>query len=320
VKIIFVLIFLSLYIETPQSAERSLEEETTPSVAPRNKEQAEEESKEDEDYEWQKALVNFEADVSLDPVLAEEIKEISKMAVSPFTVDDMPIDIFLRKQTLYQSLRANGGFMLKSLPKIIAEKACNYFPLLRGIPALHLYASQMMRGDIDNFPPISVRYIFQLLDGIEDRQSFARLSLSKRSFPFETDGFNGFGKGYKGYAIVKDFAWGQCLVAPGEELIEIAKNPGKSPLDNLVTLKEHITPHAWLKRHFVETSLMKLDKIGAPYKDSFGNTCALYKLGAVPEYMVLEVMRESEEKFLWTVALWKVAWNRAHTVVAMPSH
>ncbi|MCE3230161.1 MAG: hypothetical protein K0R52_89 [Alphaproteobacteria bacterium] len=88
----------------------------------------------------------------------------------------------------------------------------------------------------------------------------------------------------------------------------------------MVTLKEHITPNAWLKRHFVETSLMTLDKIGAPYKDGFGNTCALYKLGAVPEYMVLEVMRESEEKFLWTVALWRVAWNRAHTVVAMPSH
>jgi hypothetical protein len=318
VKIIFALIFLSLYTQTPQAAETAPEEEINPPVTSSNKEQAEEESK--EDYEWEETLINLETYLPLDPNLAEELSQIARIAASSPTVDEIPIDLFLREQTLRQSLRANGGFMLKSLPKIIAEKACSYFPLLRGIPALHLYASQMMRGDIDNFPPISVRYIFQLLDGIEDRQSFARLSLSKRSFPFETDGFNGFGKGYKGYAIVKDFAWGQCLVAPGEELAEIAKNPGKSPIDNLVTLKEHLTPNAWLKRHFVETSLMTLDKIGAPYKDGFGNTCALYKLGAVPEYMVLEVMRESEEKFLWTVALWRVAWNRAHTVVAMPSH
>lgn len=257
--------------------------------------------------------------LKIPPELVENFRSIIRNMAGATSIDDAPIEILLQEPALLRGLLVSTGFYLKSTAITVANLYAWICPqslssILRTVstPAVYNYAHKVTEGDVTNFPEISLNYVYELLDGVPDRKTFEKFPLRKRAFPFETKGFNGFGKGYVGQAIVQDFAYGQRLVSPGEEYTEVSKNIEKNPLDCLVSLKEHILLSEWLRLRFVRPNPMNLRKVGSTFKDMFGNSCILYELAAPPDSLFLLVMRKPEQEYLELIEIWKEVWRRNH--------
>ncbi|MBM3468701.1 MAG: hypothetical protein FJX71_04645 [Alphaproteobacteria bacterium] len=249
-----------------------------------------------------------------------EIEEFLKLVEATPTINDVPVEIFFKDLKFMTYIGIITKYKLTSFAGGLANLFNTINPLrlynplaMITAPAISGFANNVAQGDMDNFPPIPLQYLADLLKDISDRKAFAKLPLTKRSFLFRTEGKTLTGKGYDGYAVIVDFAFGRRLVDPNDEPKAIAANADGIPLNSLVALEELIRPYDWLGRHFVLPGTMNLRKIRGTFdKDEFGNTWGIYECFADPESFMVQVMREPKEKYERRVKLWQNAWKLKH--------
>ncbi|MBM3632272.1 MAG: hypothetical protein FJX03_01000 [Alphaproteobacteria bacterium] len=239
------------------------------------------------------------------------------------TLADAPIDIFYQERGLVRMAFLNSGYYMKKASGAVAScitfvRACVPLSFMQAasVTAASSYAEMIVRGDSENFPDISLADLLAVFQSDPDRTTFKQYSLNQRTFSFTSQGFNGINTGYQGRAIIKDFAFGQRLVRAGDEskvLDSYTEEKGRTRLNALITLEEHITLLEWLGKRFVFNDLIYLRKLGKPYKDVFGNTCILYELAADPQGLIIEVMRKQDKEYDQLVALWQERWSYQHS-------
>lgn len=254
------------------------------------------------------------------PVALEQLTRMLNRMVDISSIEDVPIEIFSLEPDLMKSLAVTGGYYLKS--SALAAVKCyecisqyTFGLVFRTLASpVVSYTQQFSTGDLENFPPISFNYVADLLVDNPDRLTFAKFPLRKRAFKFQTEGFNGFTKGYDGYAIVQDFAYGFRRPTLGQGYEVVPVNGQKDPLDSLITVKEPISINDWIDRYFKRPNQMYLRKVGSVFKDVTGiNTCLIYELVAHPDSLFLLVMRKPEKEYKEMTEIWKEAWRRSHS-------
>lgn len=254
------------------------------------------------------------------PYLKEKLLKILR-AMKDASVDKdsaelyMPVEVFEIEPTFMKNLKVTGGFWLKSagvtlanlFSYVIVPFSPSYVFRTVSSPALYSYASMVTQGDRDNFPALPLNELVTRLQthNIQDRDSFSKLFVHQRSLAFETEGFNGFGTGYKGYLIIRDFIYGTRLVDRGEEYRVISQYSDMNPLDFLVTLKVLKSPLDWIKDRFVIGSPQQFEKIGQVFKNQGGHTCQIYEVTSNPDSLMVLAMRIREDEYKSMFQTWK---------------
>jgi len=245
------------------------------------------------------------------------------------TREDVPFSILETDRTLVKRALITSGYYLKQASgmaavcwKIVYNYTSLSFIYTAPITAASSYAEMIIEGDKTNFPDITLHNIFDLFAANPDRVKFASYYLRERAFSFVGQGFNGVSMGYLGYAVIKDFAYGNWMGNPlnaQQTLSQYKEEKGKTRLDILISLREHITLTEWLNQRFVRKNPMILRKLADPYKDIYGHTCQLYELAADPQGFILEVMRVPQKEYEQLVALWQERWSLNHKRLAPES-
>lgn len=262
-----------------------------------------------------------EQQTDTEQVQAELIRSLDLTTNTP-TIADVPIDIFFQDRGMVSMMFLNTGYYLKKTSGAAAScitfvRACVPLSLMQSasVTAAGSYAEMIVNGDLENFPQISLADLLAVFQSDPDRKTFRKFTLNQRTFSYVSQGFNGINTGYQGRAIIKDFAYGQRLLRSGDEykvFDNYTEEKGKTRLNSLIALEEHITLLDWIRKRFVFSDLIYLRKLGQPYKDVFGNTCLLYELVADPQGFIIEVMRKPDKEYDQLVDLWQERWRYKH--------
>lgn len=309
-KILFLLCLIAMSINAAEQESRQTSE---PPAAAAAISDATPTSEDDDD--WQ---VVSEPRPDIPPATFEKLSKLLQ-AVNEASIDSVPMEVFEIEPEFWKGIKVSGGFWLKStaislanLYSYIAPFSLSY--ILRSVssPALYSYASLVTKGDSENFPPLPLNYVAHLFkqESIVDRKSFAKVVVPKRSYSFETEGFNGLGKGYKGRLILVDFAYGTRIVEGGGEYRVISQYADRNPLDCLVALKEFKSPIDWINARFVIPGPLEFAKIGQTFKNKGGHTCILYEAAAPPDCLMILAVRIPEQEYLDMEKLCKEVWRR----------
>jgi hypothetical protein len=162
--------------------------------------------------------------------------------------------------------------------------------------------------------------MYELFDAknIRDRQSFSKLPVPKRSFPFQTYVprlLQTENTGYNGQFIMVDFAFGNPLTNYGYESEALSQESLLKPLDRLVRLEELITPTDWLNDKHKIPSKLQLSKIGLTIMNAGGHTCRIYGACVGTDAFMVLGMRIPEQEYKEISELWREVYQQFYPVI-----